>query len=168
LRHPFRTPKLGGHDAGWGRSILAVIIALIIPCLIAIAFLFTSSPTLHGLPKDGSGYALRDHIDIFTACLAASVIVSWIIAPVAVLLLRASAIFGWAGWGSAILLAVIFGLPTVHFALHGDVTTESQAILPHITAAIAFLGLSVWAAFWGLVALSRRSFVKSPNIASKK
>jgi len=119
-------------------------------------FLYTGSPALHGPPKDGTGYALRDHIDIVTACMAASVVVSWVIAPFALFALRASAMLGWAGWGSAILCALVFGLPAVHFTLNGDVTTESQEILPHIILAISLLGLSVWAAFWGLIALNEK------------
>ncbi|MBT5295380.1 MAG: hypothetical protein HOL32_07345 [Octadecabacter sp.] len=50
-----------------------------------------------------------------------------------------------------------FGLPIVQFALNGDLTTEDASILPHIAAASAFLGLSAWAAFWGLVAVFKNA-----------
>ncbi|MEN8840538.1 MAG: hypothetical protein ABF254_00005 [Octadecabacter sp.] len=162
LRHPFHTRPLSGAQVGWFRPAAAVLIALLIPVLLAMTYLYTGSPTLLGPPEDGTGYTLRDHIDIVTACLAASVVVSWVIAPIALLVLRASAMLGWAGWGSAVLCALTFGLPAVHLTLNGDVTTESQAILPHIVIAIALLGLSVWAAFWGLIALNS----KSPNNSS--
>lgn len=151
LYAPFRTPPLSGAQVGWLKPAVAVLIALLLPALLAMVFLYTGSPPLHGLPKDGSGYTLRDHIDILTACIAASVVVSWVIAPIALLLLRASAMLGWAGWGTAVLCALAFGLPAVHFTLNGDVTTDNQAILPHIILAISLLGLSVWAAFWGLM-----------------
>ena len=162
LRHPFRTLPLSGAQVGWFRPAAAVLIALLIPVLLAMVFLYKGSPTLHRPPKDGIGYTLRDHIDIVTACFAAPVVVSWVIAPIALLVLRASAMLGWAGWGAAVLCALAFGLPALHLTLNGDVTTESQAILPHIIIAIALLDLSVWAAFWGLIALNS----KSPNNSS--
>ncbi len=155
LLHPFRTPRLSGAQIGWGRPLAAVLIALLIPAVLSIVFLYAGAPSLHGPPKDGTSYTLRDHIDMFSAALAASLVVSWMIAPFALIALRASALLGWAGWGTALLTALAFGLPTVHFALNGDVTTEDSTILPHILLAICTLGLSVWAAFWGLIRVQR-------------
>lgn len=82
----------------------------------------------------------------------------------ALILLRYSAIFGWTGWGSAVLSALIIGVPTVHFALNGDVTTENPVILPHITIAITLLSLAVWGIYEGLMTVRQNS----PNFASKK
>ena len=98
-----------------------------------------------------------DHFGIFLAGLATSVVASWLIVPFGFIAMRAAAMLGWAGWGTAILTALGFGLPIVHFALNGDLTTEDASILPHIAAAIAFLGLSAWAAFWGLVAVFKNA-----------
>lgn len=156
LYHPFRTPRISGAQVGWGRPVAAVLIALLIPAILSMVFLYTGSPTLQGPPKDGSSYTIRDHIDMVTAALAASIVVSWIIAPIAFIVLRASAMLGWAGWGTALLSALGLGLPAVHLALNGDVTTEDTTILPHILFAICVLGLSVWAAFWGLIRLQHK------------
>jgi len=88
--------------------------------------------------------------------------VSWMLAPFALLLLRAAAMLGYAGWGMAVGTSLILGLPTVHIALMGDLTTEDTILLPHITIAIAILGLSVWATFWGLIRL-RTKRLKTPS-----
>ncbi|MCW1950377.1 MAG: hypothetical protein KIH44_003300 [Octadecabacter sp.] len=55
---------------------------------------------------------------------------------------------GFAGWGVTILGGFTVG--------------KLAAILPHIIITIALMGLSVWAAFWGLIALNS----KSPNNSS--
>lgn len=161
LRHPFRTPKLTGAQVGWFPPAAAIVIALFLPALLAIAVILIGAPTVSGPPKDGTGYSIADHIALVLAVLSASIVMSWMIAPLALVLLRAAAMLGYAGWGTAILAALAFGLPMVHITLMGDVTTEENAILQHMIFAIAILGLSVWAAFWGLMALKR----KSPKIA---
>lgn len=154
--HPIKTPPLSGPDVGWFRPALAVVLAMFLPALLAILFLFWGAPTIAGPPKDGSGYSISDHIDMVLAALAASVLVSWMVAPFAMLLLRAAAMLGFAGWGMAAFVAFALGLPTVHFALMGDLATEDTRLLPHIIIAIAMLGLSVWVAFWGLFALRKK------------
>jgi len=136
------------------------MIALLIPAALAMSIILTGGPTFSGPPKDGSGYTLYDHFALVIGALSASVFVSWIMAPLALIFLRAAAMLGLAGWGSAILTAILFGVPFVHIALIGDVTTEENAILPHIIVAIALLGLTVWAAFWSLMKL------KSPSTNS--
>jgi len=156
LRHPFRTPKLTGQQVGWFRPAAAIIIAMFLPTLLAGAIVFNGGPVFTGPPKDGNSYGLADHIGIVLACLSVSIVVSWMIAPVALLGLRAAAMLGWAGWGTAILSAVFLGLPLAHLALNGDLTTDEHAIPVHLTVAIACLGLSVWAAFWGLIALRQK------------
>lgn len=154
---------LSGDDVGWFRPAAAIIIAMVLPALLAIAFILFGAPTISGPPKDGSGSTLADHVAFVLAALSASILVSWMLAPLALLLLRAAAMLGYAGWGTAVIASLCFGLPLVHVVLNGDVTTEENAILPHMMVAIAFLGVSVWASFWGLMALKR----KPSNFASK-
>lgn len=156
LRHPFRTPKLTGAQVGWFRPAAAIVIALFLPALLAVAIILIGAPTVSGPPKDGTGYSIADHIALVLAVLSASIVMSWMIAPLALVLLRAAAMLGYAGWGTAILAALAFGLPMVHITLMGDVTTEENAIPAHIITAIAILGFSVWAVFWGLMALSTK------------
>lgn len=162
--HPFRTPILTGPQVGWFRPAAAVVLGLLVPAIIAIICLLLVSPTIAGPPKDGSGFAVSGHISLVLAALSASFLVSWMLAPFALLLLRAAAMLGYAGWGSALIVALALGLPTLHIALMGDVTSEDSSILPHITVAIALLGLSVWAVFWGLLARQQKSL----NFARKK
>lgn len=152
-RHPFRSPKLTGAQAGWVKPAAAIFIALVVPAALAAAAVLMGGAVLSGPPKDGSGFSFGDHLNIVLAGLTASIVASWMIAPIALIGLRAAAMLGWAGWGTAILSALGFGLPIVHFALNGDVTTEDASILPHICIAITVLGLSVWAAYWALVAI---------------
>ncbi|MGJ8612332.1 MAG: hypothetical protein ACSHWY_14615 [Octadecabacter sp.] len=164
IERVFRSVPLSRGDVGWVRPMLAVVLGLLVPALLAMLILYVERPTLSGLPKDGSGFTAGDHVGVVFAALAASFVVSWLIAPVALILLRYSAIFGWAGSGSAVVSALIIGLPTVHFALNGDVTTENSVILPHISIAISLLSLAIWGIFVGLMNMRK----KSPNFASKK
>ena len=136
---------------GWWRPAVAVLAAMVVPTLLSVALILFGAPTISGPPKGGTGFTLADHMALTLAALTASVIVSWMLAPVALLLLRAAAMLGWAGWGSAVLAAWALGLPMVHFALHGDVTSEEPQFLPAILAAIAILGLTVWVIFWALM-----------------
>lgn len=153
--HPFRTPRLSGPDIGWFRPAVAVVLAMVLPALLAILAIYLGAPVLSGPPKDGTALTLADHATLVVGSLAVSFLASWMAAPFALLALRGAAMLGWAGWGSAILCAELFGLPIVHFALQGDITTEDSTILPHIACAIALLGLSVWAIFWGLMRFRR-------------
>ena len=130
---------------------LAVLASMFLPAILAALFLFWGAPTLSGPPKDGSGFTITDHATFVLAALTASFLVSWMLAPLAVLLVRAAAMLGYAGWGMSMGAALALGLPVVHIGLMGDLTTESTLLLPHISIAIAILGLSVWAAFWGLM-----------------
>jgi len=164
IQRPFRSPRHSAETVGWVRPVFAVLLGLFVPALLAMLILYVESPTLSGPPKDGSGFRVGNHVEIVFAALSASFVVSWMVAPFALVLLRYSAIFGWAGWGSAVLSALLIGLPTVHVALNGDVTTEDSTILPHITIAIALLSLAVWGFFVCLMALRE----KSRNIARKK
>lgn len=159
LSHPFRTTPLSGPDVGWFRPATALLLAMIVPTLISLIFTFIGTPKITGLPKDGTGYTFANHVEFVLAFLSASFLVSWMIAPFALLSLRASAMLGYAGWGTAVLMSLGCGLPIVHFALNGDLTTDYGAFvfLPHISIAISFLGLSVWAAFWGLMKLRQRA-----------
>ncbi len=130
---------------------------MIIPSVVAAILVYAGGTSISGVPKSGLGPTLLDHFGIFLAGLATLVVASWLIVPFGFIAMRAAAMLGWAGWGTAILTALGFGLPIVHFALNGDLTTEDASILPHIAAAIAFLGLSAWAAFWGLVAVCKNA-----------
>lgn len=150
--HPFRSPALSGPQVGWFRPAAAIIIAMILPALAAIAFIYSGAPIFSGPPKDGTGYTMADHLAIVLGALGLSFLTSWVAAPLVLLALRAAVMLGFAGWGSALIMAWVIGLPVVHVVLNGDVTTDEHAILPHMICAIGILGLSVWAAFWVLFA----------------
>ena len=148
-RHPLRSQKLSGAEVGWFRPALAVVLGLLILPWFALVLTLNGAPTIAGPPKDGSGYSFSDHIAIVLACLSVSFIATWMAAPVALLALRAAAMLGWAGWASAMGAAVILGLPMAHWTLNGDLTTDVYAVPVQLSVAIALLGLSIWAAFWG-------------------
>lgn len=82
ILRPFRSPRHTGADVGWARPVLAVMFGLFGPALLSMLILYVESPTLSGLPKDGSGYSAGDHVGIVFAALSASFVVSWLIAPV--------------------------------------------------------------------------------------
>lgn len=150
---PFRSKPLTGQDVGWFHPTAAVLIGLFAPALSAFFIIQLGGPVIHGPPKDGSGYSLADHFAILTGALTMSFLVSWIAAPFALLVLRAAAMLGYAGWATAVFAAPVMGLPIVHFVLNGDLTSDTYAILPHMIISVGILGLSVWAAFWILFAL---------------
>lgn len=152
LRSPFRTPQLSLGEIGWLRPLIAVLASFLIPAALLASFILTGDPSLAGPPKDGSAYTLFDHASLVLGALGASTLVSWITTPLAVLALRMAALHGWAGWGSAILAAQLLGLPTIYLLLRG----EAIMLLPYIAIAIAVLGCSVWAVFWGLVWRGRK------------
>lgn len=162
---PFRTPPLSGPDVGWLRPFFAVVLAILGPSLLAGVFIYNGAPVFSGPPKDGSGYSWGDHVAIVLACLAASVVVTWMMVPLSVMGLRATAMLGYAGWGTAILAALIVGLPVAHVLLNGDLTTEENAILPHLMVALGVLGLSHWAAFWGLMSVRKRPLSEKPEFS---
>lgn len=156
LRQSFRTKPLSGHDVGWFIPAVAIVIGLTLPTILAFLIVFAGGPVISGPSKDGTGYDLADHIAIITGALMMSFLASWLATPFALLALRAAAMLGYAGWGTALLAALILGLPVVHVFLNRDLTTDRYAILPQVSVAIALLGLSVWVVFWGLIALRRK------------
>ncbi|MEJ6397214.1 hypothetical protein [Yoonia sp. 208BN28-4] len=131
-------------DAGWWRAIGAVLGGVFLPALLGVAFLYYSDAPLSGPPKDGLGRSLEMHALLVAAALAAAPLIAWLAAPLAVPALVYAQRHGWAGWGSAVLLAAAIGLPIVHFALNGDVTTEDQSVLGHIIAALIIQGTVGW------------------------
>ena len=155
-RKTFRSPPLSGEQVGWFRPAAAIMLALAVPALLALLFIYSGAPAFDGPPSAGESYTLNDHIAIVLGTLAFSFLTSWMATPLILLSLRAAAMLGYAGWGTSVIAAWIIGLPIVHFALNGDLTTEEHAILPHMMFTIGFLGLSVWVAFWGLFALRRQ------------
>ncbi len=154
--HPFRTFRLTGPQVGWFRPAAAVVIASLAPAALAFLFISLGAPVIDGPFKDGSTYTLADHVAIVLGAIALSFLVTWIAAPFAVFALRAAAMLGVAGWGTAMISAWIIGLPIAHVALNGDLTSDDYAILPQLMVAIAILGLSVWVTFWGLMAATNR------------
>lgn len=156
MRRLFRTHPLSGPEAGWLRPAFAVILALVIPAGFCLFIIVQSEFVFNGPPKDGSDYTLKDHVSLVIGALSVSFLASWMMIPFAIFALRLALMTGWAGCVTAMGAAVVIGLPLVHVGLSGDVTTEENAILPHVTVAIALLGLAVWAFYWGLFRLRRK------------
>ena len=148
MLHPFRTPPLTGPEVGWFRPAAAIILALILPAALALLLILNGAPVVDGPSSDGSPYTLSDHVGIVLGMLTVSPLVSWLMAPVALVVLRAAAMLGWAGWGTAVLAALAFGMPAAHLVLNGDMTTDVQALPFHLAVAISLLGLTTWAMFW--------------------
>jgi len=148
IQRPFRSRPLSGAEAGWFRPAFAVIFALIFLPGLSLLIVLLGGPTISGPAKDGSSYTLSEHIGIILGLLSISPLVTWMIAPVGLLVLRAVAMLGWAGWGTAALASIMFGLPFAHLILNGDLTTDEFALPLHLAVAIALLGLSIWATFW--------------------
>jgi len=161
--HPFRTKPLTGAEVGWFRPALAIVLALALPVVLSLSLILFGAPVLSGPPKDGSGFSLADHFGIVLGLVAVSPIVSWMISPVALVVLRAAAMLGWAGWGTSILAALIFGMPFAHIVLNGDLTTDENALPMHLAVAISFLGLAIWATFWASIKLRRKKTVAPPD-----
>lgn len=137
-------------DAGWWPAVIAVLAGIFLPALAGAAVLYFGDAPLSGAPKDGTARTVASHAMLVAAALTAAPLIAWLAAPLAVPLLRLAVQRGWAGWGSAVGLAVGIGLPIVHFVLHGDVTTEDQSVLPHILAALAVQGSVGWLVLRGL------------------
>jgi hypothetical protein len=124
--------------------LIAVLMGLFLPALLGgLVLYFTDAPLL-GLPKDGSGRSFAQHVAFVAAALTAAPIIGWAVIPIAVPVLRLLIQTGWAGIGSAILVALLIGLPLVHWMLNGDVTTEDSSILAHIVAALMLQGTVGW------------------------
>lgn len=131
-------------EAGWWPSILAVIAGIFLPAIAGAAFLYISDAPLSGPPKDGLARTLEEHLLLISAALTAAPLIAWLAAPIAVPLLRLAIRRGWAGVGSAVIIAILVGLPILHIALNGDVTTEDQSVLPHIIAALSVQAVTGW------------------------
>ena len=154
--HPFKSESLSGPQVGWFRPAAAVMLGFILPTTVALAMVYIGGPDFWEPIKSDVGYSFWDHVGLITGVLSVSFIVSWMAIPFTIIALRATAMLGYAGWGTALLCAWGIGLPIVHIALNADATTDESAILTHMTIAVGILGLSVWAAFWALVFLRKK------------
>ena len=132
------------------------MLGFILPTTVALAMVYIGAPGFWEPIKSHDGYSLWDHIGLITGVLSVSFIVSWMAIPFTIIALRATAMLGYAGWGTALLCAWGIGLPIIHIALNADATTDESAILAHMAIAVGILGLSVWAAFWALVFLRKK------------
>ena len=131
-------------NIGWWRPTVAVAGGVLGPALLGAVWLWFAETSITGPPKDGSSRDIWQHLVFVAAALTAAPILSWIAIPLATPLARLAVIRGWAGWGSAVAVACGLGLLIVHFALNGDMTTESPATLPHIVVALGLQGSWVW------------------------
>jgi len=132
------------------------MLGFILPTTVALAMVYIGGPDFWEPIKSDVGYSFWDHVGLITGVLSVSFIVSWMAIPFTIIALRATAMLGYAGWGTALLCAWVIGLPIVHVALNADATTDESAILAHMAIAVGILGLSVWAAFWALVFLRKK------------
>lgn len=155
--HPLRSTTLTGGEVGWFRPAAAVVIGLILPSAFALILVYFGGPTFSGPPKNGAGFSLSEHVGLVLGVLSVSFIISWMAAPFALFALRAMAMLGYAGWGSAVLSAWAIGLPIVHIVLNADATTDESAILLPMTVALGVLGLSVWVTFQCLLWFGTRT-----------
>ena len=130
---------------GWWRPLVAVASGVLGPACVGALWLWFSDTPVSGPPKDGSHRDIWQHMVFVAAALTAAPILSWIAIPLATPLARLAVIRGWAGVGSAVVTACGLGLLIIHFALNGDVTTESPAVVPQIIAALGLQGATVWA-----------------------
>lgn len=132
-------------DATWLQASVAVCAGILIPCLLGLFCLVISDAPLAGPPKDGSPREWGSLVTLFGAAALAAPLVAWIALPLAIPLTRTAIRRGWAGWGSAMGLAIVLGLPVVHFALNGDLTNEAPKMIPLIVLVLILQGLSGYA-----------------------
>jgi len=154
--HPLRSTALSGPDVGWFRPAAAVVIGLIFPNIIALLLVWTGHPTFVAPVLSPADIKGANHIAFTLGLLSVSFLVSWMAAPFALFMLRGAAMLGFASWGIAIVLSLAIGLPIVHVALNGDLTTETNTFWPHISVAIGILGFSVWGTFTLLCQIGRK------------
>lgn len=152
---PFRTPALSGPEVTWWRPVLATILGLTLPAVIALLVVLAGGPVLSDPPSPGTA-TLSDHVALIIGLLMVSPFASWLALPLAAPMVRAAAMLGWAGYGTSMASAVVVGWPMAHVILNGDLTTEEKALPIHLAVSLCLIGLSVWAVFWGLMALRKQ------------
>lgn len=146
-------------SAGWIVAFAVTVLAIILPALAGGGWIWLVDIPLTGLPKDGSWYDGPQAITIVAAALLSAPLLSWVIVPICVPLLRAALRRGYAGWGSAIIVAWAVGLPTVHIFLSGDITTEAPQMVPMVMTALTLQGLTAF----GLLRLQGLSHRPAPH-----
>lgn len=148
-----RSPALGPRDTGLWRPVAAVAVGLIGPSLVALAIIAliggVSTPTT---PSAMVGPGWLAQVDYVLFALMGAPLLAFVGLPLGWFVMLVLLRLGYAGACSAVLSALFCGLPVVHVFLNGDLTTESTEVLPAILVALAVLGISIWAALWGLVA----------------
>ncbi len=132
---------------GVWRPVGATCLGILLPALLAYALL-----RLAGVPGalDG-GDAVRRAILFVLYALMAAPVLGLLTLPLSVALVLGLVVTGWAGAVSAVLAALIFGLPLVHVALNADLTTEDASVLPHLMVALSIQGLTVWTVLWAMM-----------------
>lgn len=152
-----RSGPMDWRDVGLWRPLMAISGALLLPALVAWGLV-----ALAGAPGalDGQDW-LRGQILLTLYALAMAPVAGLFALPLLWPLVLVAAVRGWAGLGAAVVMALTVGLSVVHVALHGDLTTETGAILPNLVCALALQGLTGWAVFWSSM---RHSHAKAARI----
>ena len=127
---------------GWGRAILAALVAVIAPAIPAFFLVWGSDTGFREIM--GSGDLGSRTLWLVAACLMAAPLVAWIAVPIAAPLARIAARRGWAGPGSLVGMSWIIGLPLVHVIFNGDLTTEAPEVIPFLALALAIQALCGW------------------------
>ena len=139
---------------GSWRPVIAVFGGVVLPSVLAFAVLHAFGG-FHRPSSEMVGTGPAAFADLILFSLMSAPVLIVIALPLGAAALLIAVRLGFGGLGSAVLLTEALGLPVVHVALHGDVTTESPAMaLPAVMLALAVIGAVSWRAFW---ALQRRS-----------
>lgn len=156
----FRSTPMGVGHVGLWRPLVAVIAAMLVPALVAWGLL-----SIAGIPgaMDG-GDSLRSAILFTLYALAMAPFLGWFLLPLLWPLALAAAVRGWAGLLSVLALSLSVGLIAVHFALHGDLTTEDPAVLPFVMLALTLQGTTGWADFWVTMQFAQRRQDRHPLV----
>ncbi|MEN9061986.1 hypothetical protein [Ponticoccus litoralis] len=141
----WRSPVLGVRGAGFLRPLLAVAAGLLLPALLSWALL-----TLAGPPGLLDSRGLRYEILFVLSALVGAPLVGFFLMPLLWAAALALLARGWAGLASIMATGLLIGLPVVHWALNGDLTTEAPSALPRLALAIALQCWLCWAVLWSL------------------
>ncbi len=140
-----RSPEVEWRQVGIWRPLIAVLAALFIPALVAFGLV-----SLAGM--GGGSDPVRQAILLVLYSLLGAPILGLLAVPICWPVLFVLVVRGWAGATSAVVTTLAIGLPAIHFGLHGDLTTETPAVVPHLVVALTLQGLVGWAFTWGLLA----------------
>ncbi|MBN7784619.1 hypothetical protein JYP51_06790 [Ponticoccus gilvus] len=136
------------RGAGFLRPLLAVAAGLLLPALLSWALLFLAGPP--GL-LDSRGP--RYEILFVLSALVGAPLVGFFLMPFLWAAALALLARGRAGLFSIMAAGLLIGLPVVHWALNGDLTTEAPSALPRLAVAIAVQCWVCWAVLWSLPGL---------------